>query len=207
MTVQKSQQSLLAVTSVAIDPLLAKRRSGRAYDPQRDISADGLCSLLEAARWAPSCYGDQPWNYVACKRSEDATAWNTALDCILPGNRNWAENAPLLLLAVALHDFRQRPDHNRWAGYDAGAASMALCLQATSLGMMAHQMGGFDQDMTHKSFSLPNNCVAMAFIAVGYPLPEGEIPEQLVEREGSPRNRLPLSHNFFKGHWGNGFVP
>lgn len=208
MTTHKQQPiNLLAVTSVAIDPLLANRRSSRAYDPQRDISDDGLLALLEAARWAPSCYGDQPWNYVVCKRSEDATAWNDALACLAPGNRGWAENAPVLMLAVALHDFRQRPEHNKWADYDSGGASMALCLQATSLGMIAHQMGGFDPDLAHKSFSLPDNCTAMAFIAVGYPLPVNKIPEQLVERESSSRNRLPLSYNFFKGRWGNGFMP
>ena len=190
-----------AASSVPIDPLLSRRYSGRSYDKQRDIPADTVLALLEAARWAPSCYGDQPWNYVVCRRAEEAAAWSDAIACLAPGNREWAQDAPLLLLAVATREFRQRQNLNQWSDYDTGAASMALCLQATSSGLIAHQMGGFDPAMTRQKFSIPQDHTAMAFIAVGYPLATDQVPPQLAERENKPRARLPLSSNFFSGRW------
>ena len=187
---------------VPMDPLLARRYSGRAYDPGRRIAPGNILALLDAARWAPSCYGDQPWNYIVCDRHEDETAWQAALQCIAPGNQDWAKHAPLLLLAVACHDFRQRATTNRWAQYDTGAASMALALQAVALGLMAHQMGGFDEAKTRAAFAVPEDCMPMAFIAAGYPLPESQWPEALQARERAPRTRLPRAHNFFSGKWG-----
>jgi nitroreductase len=54
-----------AQTSVPIHDALARRWSGRAYDARRPVSRDQLLALFEAARWAPSCYGDQPWRLAA----------------------------------------------------------------------------------------------------------------------------------------------
>ena len=194
-------ESTKADASVPIDPLLAGRYSGRAYDPQREVAAGTVQALLEAARWAPSCYGDQPWNYIVCRKRQEAGAWNAALECLAPGNREWAESAPLLLLAIARGDFRQRPNPNRWAGHDTGAANMALCLQASSAGLIAHQMGGFDHELARSKFSIPESHTVMSFIAIGHPLEADAIPEPLLERENRPRERLPLSHNFFCGNW------
>ena len=49
-----------AITRQPIDDLLAGRWSGRAYDAARPVGEAQIVSLLEAARWAPSCYGARP---------------------------------------------------------------------------------------------------------------------------------------------------
>lgn len=46
-----------AITQQAIHELLANRWSGRAYDAGKAVSQEQVVSLLEAARWAPSCFG------------------------------------------------------------------------------------------------------------------------------------------------------
>ena len=56
-------------TQENIDDLLARRWSGRAYDANRPVTHEHIISLLEAARWAPSCYGDEPWRYIVCDKS------------------------------------------------------------------------------------------------------------------------------------------
>ena len=56
-------------TQEKIDDLLAKRWSGRAYDAIKPVSQEHIISLLEAARWAPSCYGDEPWRYIVCDKT------------------------------------------------------------------------------------------------------------------------------------------
>jgi len=191
-----------AETQVPITGLLARRWSGRAFDADRQLDRRQITALLEAARWAPSCFGDEPWRYLVCDRSTSPDAWRKALDCLSEGNQGWAGNAPLLLLAVACMTFRANGKPNRWGHYDTGAASMSLCVQATDMGLMAHQMGGFDATRAKEVFAIPDGHDPMAMIAVGYQLPRERIPEDRRERELAPRARRPLGENFFEGSWG-----
>ncbi len=196
-----------AVTQVPIDDVLARRWSGRAYDPARPVGEAELLACLEAARWSPSCYGAQPWRYVVCERERDAAAWRAAMDCLVAGNRAWAQHAPVLLLAAAAERFAHNGEPNRWAQYDAGAAGMSLCLQAAAEGLMAHQMGGFDAQQARQAFAVPEEHTPMAMIALGYPLPPADAPTELQERESAPRERAPLEAHFFYGAWGRGAPP
>ena len=48
----------LAETEVQIAPLIAERWSPRVFDPEFIMDENIVKSILEAARWAPSCFGD-----------------------------------------------------------------------------------------------------------------------------------------------------
>ena len=193
-----------AQTTVPINDMLASRWSGVAYDSERPVEAEKLSVCIEAARWSLSCYGAQPWNFIICDRSRDEAAWDTAFDCLVEGNRAWARNAPVLILAVAVERFKHNGKPNRWAQYDTGAAGISLCLQATDLGLMAHQMGGFDADKSSQVFGIPDDYTPMAMIAIGYQIAREAIPEERQEREFAPRKRNPVSEHFFFGKWGGG---
>lgn len=188
-------------TQEKIDVLIANRWSGRAFDSKRPVAHEHIISLLEAARWAPSCFGDEPWRYVICDKIRNEIAWNKALACLSEGNQSWAVNAPVLILALANTIFSHNNSPNRWAQYDTGAASMSLCIQATSLGLMVHQMGGFSVDNAADSFNIPEQYTPMAMIAVGYQLAEDDITGEMMERESSVRHRNPLTEQFFDGEW------
>jgi nitroreductase len=191
-----------AETQVPINDLLARRWSGRAYDPDRKLSRRQITALLEAARWAPSCFGDQPWRYIVCDRESHPEAWQKACACLSEGNRGWAADAPLLMLAVACMKFSANDNPNRWGQYDTGAAGMSICVQATDMGLMVHQMGGFDAARAKQVFGIPDGHDPMAMIAVGYQLPKEKIPGDRRDREMAPRQRRPLQENFFEGAWG-----
>lgn len=191
-----------AVTRVPIDSVLARRWSGRAYDPDREVTYEQIIALLEAARWAPSCFGDQPWRFIICNKAADARAWRNALDCLSEGNREWAGKAPVLMIITADTVFNANGKPNRWGQYDTGAAAMSLCVQATAMGLMVHQMGGFDADKARAVFAVPERYIPMAFISVGYQLPLEAIPGELKEREQAGRLRRPLEQSFFDGSWG-----
>jgi hypothetical protein len=106
-----------AITQQAIHDLLANRWSGRAYDAAQSVSKEQVVSLLEAARWAPSCFGDQPWRYVVCNKADNLQAWQAAFDCLVPGNQSWAVDAPVLLLICADTLFSHNDKPNKWAGH------------------------------------------------------------------------------------------
>lgn len=191
-----------AVTQVAIAELIARRWSPRAIDPNRPVSREHLLALLEAARWAPSCFGDQPWCYLVWDRFRDPVGWHRAFECLAEGNQVWVQNAPLLLLAVAVLNFGHNDKPNRWAQYDTGAASENLCLQAIALGLVAHQMGGFDPDKARATFLIPADHACMAMIAVGHSGSVEALPDALRERELASRERKPLASIAFEGGWG-----
>lgn len=192
-----------AETEQDIAPLIAERWSGRAFDASSPISNEHIISLCEAARWAPSCYGDQPWRFLVWNRFDDKQAWQQALDCLSPGNQEWAKNAPLLILTTSVKTFSHNNADNRWVGYDTGSASLSLCLQATSLGLMSHQMGGYDADKLRKTFSLPDDIECWAMITIGYPTPLDSLNEEQLERELKQRSRRPLTEQFYINNWNN----
>jgi nitroreductase len=189
-------------TKVTIHELIAARWSGRVYDSRKLLSREQIMALVEAARWAPSCFGDQPWRFIVFDKATNEAAWEKALTCLAEGNQSWAKDAPLLLLACADSVLSQTGKPNRWGQYDTGAASENLSLQATALGLMVHQMGGFDAEKTKTEFSIPEQFTPMAMMTVGYQLAEEVIPEDLKEREYNARARNTLDENFYEGCWG-----
>ncbi|MEX1058595.1 MAG: nitroreductase family protein [Natronospirillum sp.] len=189
-------------TCQPIHDLLSRRWSGVAYDPQRDISSADILSLAEAARWAPSCFGDQPWRFIFFHRSADPQAWDKAFACLAEGNQPWNQAVPLLILTCHDTRFVQNDKPNAYGAYDSGAAAMSICTQATHLGLMTHQMAGFDPEKARDSFNIPERYQPKAMMAVGYQLPEDQIPEEFNQRELAPRQRRPLEDNFFAGTWG-----
>lgn len=191
-------------TKVAIHELIAARWSGRAYDSGKMLTREQIMALVEAARWAPSCYGDQPWRFIVFDKATNKAGWEKALACLAEGNQSWAKEAPLLLLACADSVLSQNGKPNRWGQYDTGAAALNLSLQAAALDLMVHQMGGFDAEKTRTEFGIPEQYTPMAMMTVGHQLAEAAMPEDIKEREYNPRARNTLDENFFEGEWGVG---
>lgn len=190
-----------AVTQTPIHDLIAARWSGRAYDPARPVGREHVIALLEAARWAPSCYGDQPWRFVVWDKAVDAVAWQAAFDTLAPGNQEWVKDAPLLLLVCADSLFNHNGQPNRHAQYDTGAAAENLCLQAEAMGLMAHQMGGFDAERARALVGVPAQFTLMAMISVGAPADPAGFSEAVRECETAPRKRRELGELFFDAAW------
>ncbi len=191
-----------AITQVTINETISKRWSGRAYDAAKSVSTKQITALLEAARWAPSCFGDQPWGFVVWDKNVDVQAWQQAFDCLAPSNQAWVKDAPVLMLVCADTLFNHNQQANRWAQYDTGAAAENLCLQAESMSLMAHQMGGFNADLAREKFSIPTQFTLMAMICVGYAADITTLTGETLARETAPRSRRPLNELFFANGWG-----
>jgi nitroreductase len=190
-----------AITQAPIIDVIANRWSGRAYDANKAVSSEQIISMLEAARWAPSCFGDEPWRFIVMDKNNNAAAWEKAFDCLVPGNQAWAKDAPVLILICADSLFNHNQKLNRWGAYDTGAAAISLCLQATSMGLMTHQMGGFDGEKARDMFAIPEQYQMMSMLAVGYAADINSLSEELKERELAPRKRRVLNELFYDGVW------
>jgi nitroreductase len=178
-----------APTDRPVHRLIAARWSPRALDPDRPVEREKLESILEAARWAPSCFNDQPWNYLVFT-GEDPAALNRARGCLSEGNA-WARRAPVLMFSVARKDFAHNGRPNRFAEHDQGMASVLAALEAVNLGLCFHQMAGFSRKKLAEDFPVPEGYEVMAAIAVGYPGRISDLPPGKREAETAPRERRP----------------
>ena len=195
----------LAQTSVPIHDLMARRWSPRAYDGSKPVSREQLRTLLEAGRWAPSCNGDEPWRYLIWDRKGDPEGFQKAFDCLSENNKKWVKNVPLLMLSCAGSNFEATGKPNRYTQHDTGAATVCMALQAAALGLVIHQMGGYDAAKARAAFSIPDEYTPMAMVAVGYQAASPDIlDDETKAKELRPRRRKPLAERFFEGGWGKG---
>jgi len=195
-----------APTTLPIHDLLKRRWSPRAFDPNRPVTREQLKVLLEAGRWAPSCNGDEPWRYLIWDKGRDPQGWQKAYDCLNENNKKWVKNVPLLMLSCAGSAFEATGKPNRWTQHDTGAASVSMALQAVAMGLVIHQMGGWDADKARAAFAIPPEYTPMAMIAVGYQASPDILDEETKAKEMRPRGRKPVVERFYEGGWGKGIA-
>jgi nitroreductase len=189
-----------ASTEYPIHELIQSRWSPRAYAPDRPVTGEMLARLFEAARWAPSSSNEQPWSFIVGVKGTET--WNKLFDALVPANQAWTKNAPVLVLGLASKVFQKNGTPNRHALYDLGQAVATLLVEATSLGLATHQMGGFDADKARASFHVPDNYDIVAAMAIGYQADPSTLPPELRDREVGPRTRKSSSTFVFEGDFG-----
>ena len=172
--------------------LAHERHSGYEFDASKPVTKQQLLALAEAARLAPSSYNEQPWVFIICDKTTNSEGYQKVYDSLVEFNQGWAKNAPVLIVAVA-KTISSKNKTNAQAEYDTGAAAYGLTLEATSLGLMTHQMGGYDREKISKAFNIPQDFLPMAVIAVGYEAPESK-PKQ--------KERKAVTENFYYQGWG-----
>jgi len=184
-----------------IHELLRSRWSPRAFS-QDPVPSEILCSLFEAARWAPSSNNEQPWAFLVATK-DDPEAHGRLLSTLVEFNQAWAKHAPVLAIAVSEMEFARGGHPNRNAFYDTGAALADLTFEATSRGLFVHQMAGFDPHKAIEVCSIPKGWEPIAAFVIGYPGDPNSLPENLRERELGGRSRKPLADFVMSGRWGN----
>ncbi|MGB1287603.1 MAG: nitroreductase family protein [Aggregatilineales bacterium] len=192
----------LAPVTYAVHELIQKRWSPRAFS-NRSIERDKLLSILEAGRWAASSNNRQPWRFIIAERSQP-DQFETMLACLREGNQEWAKEAPVLMLAVAQTQYERNNElHiNRHAGHDTGMALAHMVIQATSLDIYAHMMGGFYPDTARDLYQIPATYEPMTMVAMGYYGDPAQLPDSRREQEGNTnRERKALSDMIFEGSW------
>ncbi len=189
-----------ASTDHPIHELISDRWSPYAF-AERSVSPNDLRSLLEAARWAPSSYNEQPWSYLVATREQPAD-FQRVLSCLVEGNRAWAQAAPVLALGCSSLLFKLNGQPNAAALHDLGLASGNLCLEATARGLLVHQMIGILPDKAREVFQIPEGVQPLTGLAIGYAADPGTQPDNLQQRDLAPRSRKKLAEFVFGPRWG-----
>jgi nitroreductase len=174
-------------TMLGVDPLILKRWSPRAFN-KTGIRDEDVELLFEAARWAPSCFNEQPWRFYV------STEQNFAhfLDLLVEGNQLWAKNASLLGFVVVKKSFTRNEKPNAYAEFDAGAAWLAMTLQARRMGLYTHGMGGIKHAEVAEYLGLDEDHKVVCGFAIGVATDADTLPEELAAKE-KPSTRRPLS--------------
>ena len=184
------------------------RRSVRRYLPKK-VPESAVDRVLEAARWAPSPHGRQPWRFAVLteQASKERLAgamgetWRNNLqmdgqsdDVVekrLEGSRRRLLDAPVLvLLCLYVEDLDEYPDPDRQANettmavQSLGAAAQNALLAAYEVGLDAGWMCAplFAPETVGEALGLDPRLVPHALLTLGYA--EGDPPKR--------RSRLPL---------------
>lgn len=195
--------SKAATTDRAILNPVKTRWSPRAFS-DKPVSREDVLTMLDAARWASSAYNEQPWRFLVAT-SENPEEHAKLAQGLNEFNRAWAASAPVLMVVVARNKFSHNETPNAHARYDAGQAAATLVLQATELGLYAHQMGGILPDYIRETYNVPAAFDIVAGIAIGHLGDPSSLPEQLAAGETAPRTRKNLSELAFSGSWDASF--
>jgi len=164
--------------SILLADVFVDRWSPRAFSPA-PVTEEQLASVFEAARWAPSWMNNQPWYFLYATEGPDRDAF---LDVFMDFNRDWAAKAPVIGLILARTELEGFMGRTR--DFDVGAATMAMTLQATMLGLSVHLLGGVDVDA---SFALTganrDTTEILAGFVMGHQGDPSTLPESLQAKE------------------------
>ena len=192
-----------APTDQPLHDLIRQRWSPYSFDGSTLEHSDVL-TLLEAARWAPSCFNEQPWRYLVAMR-QDTEAFEQMVQCLVEGNQPWAKHASVLMIGCISTVFARNDKPNKHAGHDLGLASAQLTVQATSMGLFVHQMGGIVPSKIKAVYKLPEQVDPLVGIAIGRHGNQPALPDEYKDREKGERKRKPLSEVAFTDTFGNAF--
>ena len=165
------------------EALQRTRESCRVYS-EKPVSRELLTHLVEVAGLSPSACNSQPWRFIVVDNPEMKGRMGEILDdhglCGCP----WADRVPAFIV-ICEETAHLKPaveaqyGSQHFAQMDIGMVAMALCCEASSLGMGTCMLGTVNQEKAHQLFGIPENCPARLVISVGYPAVSG-----------SPRNKM-----------------
>ncbi len=148
-----------------VDPLFVERWSPRAFSEQL-VPEALLQQVFEAARWAPSCFNEQPWRFVYATRDDER--FGDFVNLLMEANQAWASKAAVLVIVLSRNTYENNDTPAMTNSFDAGAAWMSLALQARMLGLHTHGMRGFDKDAAREALQVSATFDVEAMIAIGY---------------------------------------
>ncbi len=183
-----------ANTNRNISENIKNRWSPRAFDG-KPIEEGKLLSILEAGRWAASAFNEQPWRFVVGKKGDEK--YEKILASLIEWNRQWAGEAPVLILNLAKRTFTRNGKPNTTALYDLGQAVAGMAIEAVNQELITHQMSGFDMEKAETLLAVSDDFQAVSVMAVGTAGNIKNLSEDMQQMETSTRERKTIEELLF----------
>lgn len=178
-----------------IFPLIKKRWSPRAFSIQ-EVEESKILSLVEAARWSPSASNEQPWRFIIGRKGDEK--YQKIYEALDDWNKEWVnEVPPVLVLNLAKRHLTHNGKINETAQYSLGQAVFAMVLESFYLGLISHQMSGFDHQKAVELFSIPDEYEPVSVTAFGYHGDDKQLNAAFYRREHRERVRKPIDDLLF----------
>jgi len=157
---------------------IAKRFSPMNFADKK-ITNEEMNTLLEAATSVSSSYNAQPWRFIYAHKGSEM--YETLKSFMIEYNQNWSENADVLMLTLA-QKISDNGEENYYALHDLGQAMSAMAIQASSMGLQIHQLGGFSQAKALAALEVPDTFICGSMSSIGYPGNVNDLDEHSKER-------------------------
>ena len=188
-----------AITNHDIHPLIKQRWSPRSFDPNRQVEQVQIWRFIEAARWAPSAFNEQPWRFIIGQKGDQN--WAKLIDTMVEFNQRWAKNADVLVLAMGKKTLTKNGKPNGTFRYDVGGSMAYLTFQAVADGLMTHQMGGFSKEKAIEAFDIDEDLEPLTIIAIGHQDDADKLDDDMRETELSTRTRIEAELLVLEGYY------
>ena len=167
--------------------LIVKRWSPRAFSSEA-VPKEDLMAILEAARYAPSCFNEQPWRFMV---ADDPKSLEVMRSVLVEKNFLWARNAPVLILMLSKKNYEKNGKENKYHDFDTGTAWGFLSLEAVRRGYQSHAMAGIKKKVARELFKIPEDIHIIGMVALGINGSIEDLDDMFIEDE-SPSSRKPL---------------
>lgn len=148
--------------------IATNRQSCRKYDPSREVEAEKLNAVLNAARLAPSACNGQPYHFTVCSGEK---AKEIAKHVTGAGLNRFAADAPVMIVIseenyVPTAVMGAKLKKNDYRSIDIGIAAAYLTAEAEAQGLATCILGWFDNEKIMELCGLDKP--ARLVVTIGY---------------------------------------
>ncbi|MCK5559570.1 MAG: nitroreductase family protein [Thermoplasmata archaeon] len=138
------------------------RRAYRSLEPV-EITEELVEDLSKHAQLAPSCFNNQPEQYVFVYEPEMLKKMHEVLS---KGNV-WAHAGSMIIVVFGQEDDDCVLGERIYYLFDIGLATAFMILRATELGLVAHPIAGFDEDKVKDILGIPAELRVITLVIIG----------------------------------------
>ena len=147
---------------MSVSDMVHNRRAYRSLK-EIEISLEVVTDLATHAGLAPSCFNNQPWQYVFVYEKETLNK----MHCVLSSGNEWAKKASMIITVLGKKEDDCVIYDRIYYRFDIGMATEAMILRATELGLVAHPIAGYNPKKTREVLGIHDDIDVIALVIVG----------------------------------------
>jgi len=152
--------------------IIKKRRSVRSYEA-KPIDDEIIKEIIDAARLAPSAKNLQEWKFIVVRDEKTKEKLVEAAK-----GQRFVKEASVVIAGVATYTNYVMTNGIPACHVDLAIAMEHIALAAAEKGIGSCWIGAFYQDKVKEILGVPDNCLVIALMTLGYPREELKAEEK-----------------------------